>query len=213
MMEISFRTERSRIGPHVALLRVLGAAAVAGLVLLVPCATARLGAWRLAASVLTLLVLGLLSSGITAHALGRLGASRRDAFRLSVPLAWPFSTPTAAARVLEHAARRSTALETVERLLGRAAFIACARPHAYDALEGADASPCCGHESWILPVGLAPFGADGLRAALAELPAPATAGSGYCVRCGGEYQADVAVCSDCGGLALAARRADVVAHA
>jgi hypothetical protein len=150
----------SRLGralPLVGVLRVLAGAALLALVVGVPVAARRYGAYGLLAGVAGLLALTLACATVAFVAFRRLGAGRAAAVRLGAPLAWPISAPSAPERLLAYAVAGAPPVAVAAALLPAAHFARWVRPFAYDALTGV---PPAGH------LAAPPDFADALRSLL-----------------------------------------------
>lgn len=177
-----------RVKVSVALLRVNGAA-VLTLMLALPFAVHRWGAWGFLVVITALLVLTVLQVIITRRALRRVGLGFRRALLSSLRFLSPFSAPQAAGLVQEQAVKGLAPLVVAHRLLGEDEFLRAIRPLAYDSVR-ADIPNEEGRTLLRLvdPARLRAFLA---RSPQTEIPAR------FCPRCATSYRADAFECADC----------------
>ena len=190
------RLARSRCA--VIVLRVLGALVLLGIVLGVPAAVARFGAWGFVGALGGAMLLALAASAVAMRAVLELGGGWRVAARTAAPLLWPFNTGRASEVVLGHAAAGAPQLVVARRLLGDARFAAWARPHAYDALHRAGNAGGRGVALRALVGGL------GLVAIVDAPPADCGPDESYCPRCARVYRAGTSACAECPSVVLSA---------
>jgi len=191
--------------PWVRVLRGLGICIVLSLVIGAPAAVERYSALGLLVALAWLGLLGCVSAVVAAVALHRLGATISTLLRSSLSFAWPFFAPRAAETVLIYAIGATSPVAIAQVLLTPVEFCRWARPLAYDLLAKNDDSE---------PRGTTPMHrllhssltADQLRKLVASPPSNCAPGAAFCPRCGGEYQASAASCTDCDGVALRLRR-------
>jgi hypothetical protein len=176
-------------------LRALGMVGLAVLVVGLPAAAARFGAWGFVAALGAVLLLSVATSITTLRALTRLGCGWHDAARTAAPLLWPFSAPHAYEVVLAHAVAGAPPLLVARRLLGVAGFGSWIRPQAYDALRGDVRSSDATTLATLI-------GPSDLAAIVSSPPAHCGAGECYCRRCARVYRAGTDACAECGGLRL-----------
>jgi hypothetical protein len=189
------RLSRSRY--LIATLRVLGAVTIVGIVLGIPGAVARSGAWGFFVALLGVLLLSFVTWVVVAVSMKRDGRSWRRAMGIAAPLLYPFTTPRAAELVLAEAIAGAPPIVVARQLLGRAGFLAWVRPHAYDALRGR-AKPIDAATLTSL------LGRPSLTAIVGATPAQCEPGEGYCPRCARTYRPGTPTCAHCDGLRLVA---------
>jgi len=184
------RARARRVRMDLALLRVLGLLVLVTLVVGVPVATARHGAWGLIASLQMLLLLAIAQATFTWIALRRAGA-RRGVGAAAAKMLWPFNSQLAPQLVQSQVAAGVPKLVAAQELMGDDELLRAMRRDVYDAVNGFGGSDL-----------LSLYDRAQLRGFLA-LPVAAP-GQPHCPRCGTQYQPDVAACADCDGVALVA---------
>jgi hypothetical protein len=166
-------------------LRIGGTLALAGLVVGVPVATSRWGAWGLILSLSALLALCAMLATLTCVAMRRAGAVPRDAVRRSLKVLWPFTAPRAGELVQAQVVSGVPPLAALHTLLGETAFVTSVRPLIFDALKGNG-------------TGALDQLYDRVRlAAFVQHPPPGSEASAFCPRCAHVFRRDVTRCSDC----------------
>ena len=196
-------THLSRTKPFVLALRLLGALALATLVLGVPWATGRFGGAGLLAGCGAALLLSAVTAGVAARALRALDHGRLASLGAAVSLLSPFAAPRAADAILAAAVGDAPQELVARRLLEPHPFEALMRPRAYDALR-TPANPGLPSDDGARLADL--LGTDFLTAVVAAPPANCRPEEPFCARCGAVYRSETVTCFDCGGLELLSGR-------
>jgi hypothetical protein len=165
-----------------------GALALAALVLGLPLASARLGAFGFFAGVGVVLGLALVTASVGALTLRRLGQGM--AYRRGQILGW--CSPFASGRVLEEVYQTALAgaspAQAVRALSGDLVFAAWARSRAYDFVRGGSPDP-----------DLAAAADTATLAAIVASPPPTDwGGRSYCPRCAAAWIMVAGPCPSCG---------------
>jgi hypothetical protein len=189
-------TRLHRARPVVLGLRLLGASVLASLVVGIPAAVARFGAWGFAASVGAVVLLATTTALAAFVGLRKLGHARRQATRIAAPLLSPFAAPRAAEVLLEHAVAGTPMLVLARTLLGVDSFASWIRPQAHDALRS-DGTANARADALI-----ALIGRPGLAAIVGRPPARLGVSECYCERCARVYRLGTTTCADCDGVPL-----------
>lgn len=178
------RARARRVRRDLILVRVLGLLVVATLVLGLPFAVRRYGAWGLITALQILLVLCLAQTAASWIALMRAGAAPRDAAANAIKMMWPFSAPRAPQMVVEQVAAGAPPLVAARTLIGDTALLRSMRSAVYDAVHGADPLQL-----------LSVYDRAELQRFLAESIDNVEP---YCPRCGTVYRVEAISCGDCG---------------
>jgi hypothetical protein len=165
-----------------------GALTLAALVLGLPLAAARLGAFGFVAGAALVLALSLATAGCgwwTLRRLGVPGTSRRGQI-----LGWcsPFASGRALEGVYQAALAGASPAQALRALAGDRVFAEWARARAYDVVRGGVADPDLS----------AAAGASSLSSIVASEPPLAAGGKSYCPRCAAVWIATRDACPDCG---------------
>lgn len=191
LKRLESRTRRARVS--VALLRVIGMAVLA-LMLGLPLAIHRWGAWGFLVDLTLLLVLTVTQANVARVALRRVGLGWRRALTSSLRFLSPFSAPQAAGAVQEQAVKGVPPLVVAHSLLGESEFLNAMRPLAYDTVHEASTS-----EDGRTLLQLVDSGR--LRTFLTTAPLTEPRAR-FCPRCATVYRDDVLECADCQGVGL-----------
>ncbi|MGH7520923.1 MAG: hypothetical protein ACREMI_06565 [Gemmatimonadales bacterium] len=181
-------------------LRVLGLAALLGLVVGIPLAIDRMGAQGFFFALGLLGVICFFVCERMYAAARAMDKTRKAAFSWVIGSFSPFAAPRAAEVLLEELVRDIPPGLVARVLLPFAEFLAWVRPHAYDSSQGApaDARFLAGLDPAELKQSLAP-----------PDPAVAIGGQRWCPRCGATFvEADA--CSDCGIALLPFQHSELV---
>lgn len=181
-------------------LRVLGLAALVGLVVGIPLAIDRMGAQGFFFALGLLGVICFFVFERMYAAARNMGKTRKAAFSWAIGSFSPFAASRAAEVLLEELVRDIPPGLVARVLLPFTEFLAWVRPHAYDSSQGApaDARFLAGLDPAELKQSLAP-----------PDPSVAIGGQLWCPRCGATFvQADA--CSDCGIALLPLRSSELV---
>lgn len=196
-----FRARQRRVRNHIVALRVLGAAILGVLVVVLPLSIARHGTWGFMLSLLALLGMGIAQSVIAAAALRRAGVARGKAVFSSIRFVWPFSAPLAAEVVLQSTVGDLPAFIVLHELLTEEEFVRATRPALYDAVERNGDDSDDGKAAAIIQL----LGRERVVSLLARTAAED--GELWCPRCGTTYIGGRDVCADCAGVPLLGRHA------
>ena len=190
-----FEARARRVQPDIAVLRIVGVAVLATLVVGIPFASLRWGAWGLIVAVQLLLTLTVSQAAFAWLALRRAGIVSRAALLPSLKLLWPFTAPRAAELVQQQVVAGVPPLVVLHAMLGDDELLRALRPMVYDALHSASESEAARTLGTL-------YDTQKLRAFIATRPAGSD-GASFCPRCTTVYQRGVRECSDCAGVALA----------
>lgn len=171
-------------GGWVLALRLLGCFQLVVLLAGLPWLMANLGGFGFVLAAITLMIVSTATAIAATVALRSAQLSWRDALQTTMWLAWPFSAPAAAERVIERSMRDVHPLRAIHTLLPPHSFARWVRPLAYDALQtGSLPNDVLTDEEARLLVSTPP---DDL------LP-----GERFCRRCGCLFIEHVNRCADC----------------
>jgi hypothetical protein len=172
-------------GAWVVVLRGLGGLELVLLLVGLPWLLAVLGGRGFVIALAAIILTSIVTSVVAAYAFKSLQLGWWESLHAAAPLLWPFSTPTAAERLVERSLRGLDPLGAAHLLLPEPCFAAWVRPFAYDALQEGTAL------SGVLTL-------EEARTLVATQPDGLFAGERFCGRCGGSFVTRVQVCIDCG---------------
>jgi hypothetical protein len=186
------RRRLKRSGSRLVVLHYMGVAVTAGIVLGAPFAASRLGGQGLILWLVLLIYVSLVIGCLAYDTLIRTGVKPIDAWRLSAPLASPFSAPGAAEIVVRHATSGVPPVLILQELLPVEEFHSWLRPHAYDELARNNRGDDRSARTTLLSV----LDVDTLRLSLDSLTYDESASS-YCPRCSRSFISSATTCRDC----------------
>jgi hypothetical protein len=166
-------------------LRVLGGLQLIIFLVALPWLLANLGTLGFLIAVLAMILMSTVTAAASACAFRSLQLGWQEALRAAAPLAWPYSAPAAAERLVERSLRGLDTFRAVQSLLPAPSFAAWIRPFAYDALQ----------EGTVLSGVLS---AEEARSLVATQPHGLLVGERFCGRCGCSFVERVQECVDCG---------------
>jgi hypothetical protein len=188
-----------RVSGELAVMRVLGLLVLV-LLVTIPFAILRSGAWGLLVGLALLIGLSMTQSALAWTALRRTGLTAIPALRASARFVWPFSAPQAPVAVQERLTSGMPALLAAYRMMGEAEFLSAFRHLVYDTVNGGASvesaelvTRICGRQRLVAYLATPPSLTHSAESE-ARLP--------FCPRCATVYRAGLTECADCSGVPL-----------
>jgi hypothetical protein len=171
------------------LLTALGAMSLVSLVVVVPVSMRWWGGMGFLSSLLLVLVVSWLATGLSFYFGKRLGLTTRQRILFALPRMNPFAAPAAGEALLERALGGAEPLAVAKLLMEEREFVRWIRPQVYDAAQGIEVER---EEEFVQVVGR-----KQMKVILSTRPLGVAAHSPWCPRCGSEFGSASTVCPAC----------------